>query len=299
VYNESLSLLKSFQGHNGYINSIKQSPFNKDYVGTASADCTAKVWNAASSLNWILVFNFTGHSNNTVNDLEFINEDTIATGANDFTIKIWSINTGIINRTIGTVGWVFSLQLMSNGFYLAAGLSSGKINIYNINDGNSIVTLVGHPGVVMNLELITTDLLASSGTTGDNTVRIWDLATNTLKYNLTGHNESVRGLKLVSSDILASGSIDRTIKLWNIRDGSLIRTLTGHTGSISWSVDLIKSQILVSGGWESAMKLWNICTGELLSSVNTAMPIRALAVLNANLTTGLTFLWLFSQVMNK
>jgi WD40 repeat protein len=294
LYNESLSLLKSFQGHTSQINSIKQSQFNKDYVGTASADCTAKVWNAASSLNWILVFNFTGHSNITVNDLEFINKDTIATGGNDKTIKIWSINTGTINRTISTGAWVYSLQLMSNGFYLAAGLSSGKINIYNINDGNSTVTLVGHPGAVLNLELITTDLLASSGHTGDNTVRIWNLTTNTLKYNLTGHSESVRGLKLVSSDILASGSIDRTIKLWNIRDGTLIRTLTGHTGGVSWSVDLIKSQVLVSGGWDSAIKLWNICTGELLSSVNNAMAIRALAVLNANVTTGKTFLWLLS-----
>jgi WD40 repeat protein len=159
-----------------------------------------------------------------------------------------------------------------------------------------MVTLVGHPGIVLNLELITTDLLASSGHTADNTVRIWNLTTNTLKYNLTGHSESVRGLKLVSSDILASGSIDKKIKLWNIREGTLIRTLTGHTGSISWSVDLIKSQILVSGGWESAIKLWNISTGELLNSLNTAMPIRALAVLNANITTGLNFLWLFSQV---
>ncbi len=61
-------------------------------------------------MNWILVFNFTGHSNNTVNDLEFINADTIATGGNDFTIKIWSINTGIINRNISTAGVAYSLN---------------------------------------------------------------------------------------------------------------------------------------------------------------------------------------------
>ncbi len=286
LYNETLSLLNSFQGHTGQINSIKQSPFNKDYVGTASADSTAKIWSTRSSMNWILVFNFTGHSNNTVNDLEFINADTIATGGNDFTIKIWSMNTGIINRNISTVGVAYSLQLMSNGFYLAAGLTSCKISIYDINNGNLIETLVGHSSNIMNLKLITSDLLASSGHTGDNTVRIWDLTTNSLKYNLTGHNESVRGLKLVSSNMLASGSIDFTIKLWNIKDGTLIRTLTGHTGSVSKSIDLIQSQVLVSGGWDSTIKLWNICTGDLLNSLDTGMSIRALAVLNANVTTG-------------
>jgi WD40 repeat protein len=299
LYNESLSLLNSFQGHTGQINSIKQSPFNKDYVGTASADFTAKVWNIASSLNWILIFDFTGHSNNSVNDLEFINNDTIASGGNDYTIKIWSINSGIINRNITTDGFVYALQLMSNGFYLAAGLTSCKIRIYDFNDGSLKVTLVGHTRVIMNLKVITADLFASSGHTGDNTVRIWDLKANIIKYNLTGHNDSVRGLKLVSSDMLASGSIDFKIKLWDINDGKLVRTLTGHTGSVSKSIDLIKSQILVSGGWDATIKLWNICTGELLNSINTDMSIRALAVLNANITTGLTFLWLFSKKFLK
>jgi len=219
----------------------------------------------------------------------------IASRSLDETIQIWSLKTGLTNRTINAGSDVYSLQLLTNGIYLAVGRLNRDIRIYNINTGGLIATLTGHvQDFVYDLVLISTDLLASTGK--DKTVRIWNLTTNTLKYNLTGHSESVLGLKLVSSDILASGSIDRTIKLWNIRDGTLIRTLTGHTGSISWSVDLIKSQILVSGGWESAIKLWNISTGELLNSLNTAMPIRALAVLNANITTGLNFLWLFSQV---
>ena len=37
----------------------------------------------------------------------------------------------------------------------------------------------------------------------DMTVKIWNLTTNTMKFNLIGHNLSVHGLKLVTNDILS------------------------------------------------------------------------------------------------
>jgi WD40 repeat protein len=100
---------------------------------------------------------------------------------------------------------------------------------------------------------ISADLLASSGG-GDKTVRIWNLTTNTCKFNLTGHTWNVFGLKQITFNILASGSYDRTIKLWDITSGQLIRTLTGHTSFIWYSVDLLNSQTLVSGSLDQSIK---------------------------------------------
>ena len=76
-------------------------------------------------------------------------------------IKIWSINTGQTSRTINTGSEVFSLKLLSNGFYLAAGLGDYKIQILNINTGSLITTLNGHTGRVRDLVLIG-NLLANS-----------------------------------------------------------------------------------------------------------------------------------------
>jgi len=281
VYNESLILLKSFQAHNDSINRIKQSPFNDGiYVATASSDKTIKIWDAS---NWNLIQTYTNHSK-SVHALEFLNEDTIATGGNDNTIQIWFICTGITNRTIFTTNNVFSLQLLSNGVDLLAGLGNGYINIYNIYTGGLERTLYGHSEGVYDLILLSNNnLLASSS--GDNTTRIWDLTTNTIKYNLTGHTSWVHGLKLVSSDILASGSWDETIKLWNVTDGTLIRTLSEHTKKISLSVDLINSDILVSGSCDRKIKFWNISTGSCLKTADTSSCIGALAVLKLTMTS--------------
>jgi WD40 repeat protein len=215
--------------------------------------------------------------------LEWLDNDTLASGGwDDWTIKLWSPTTGQTKRTIRTNGQdVYSLKLLNTNIHLAVGLSNGDINIYNINDGNLVSSLKGHTSFVLDLVQISDDLLASSST--DHTVRIWDLTTNTSKFNLTGHTDRVYGLKLITPSILASGSWDKTIKLWDITSGQLIRTLTGHTNIIWWSIDLLNSQTLVSGSRDGTIKLWNWSTGECLSTIQTTgSGILSLAIIQMN-----------------
>jgi WD40 repeat protein len=285
VYNASLSLINSFQAHTNMIVRIKQLP--NGYVATCSADSKAKIWDVLSnSTNWILIRTHSGHSNN-VYAVEYINEDLIATGAWDNTIQIWFLSTGIINRTINTPQYVNALQLLNNNVHLAAGLATNNINIYNINDGSLVSTLIGHTNWINDLILISNNfgsLLASSSY--DQTVRIWNLTTNTQVFSLTGHTNQVYGLKLVTTNVLASGCQDNSIKLWNLTSGQEIRTFTGHTSFIWWSVDLmlndVKDQILVSGSWDQTIKFWNLTSGECFKTVNTGIQIRALNIITSN-----------------
>jgi predicted NACHT family NTPase len=217
--------------------------------------------------------------------LEWIDIDTLASsGYSDGTIKLWSPTTGQTKRTIQTNanGFVYSFKLLNNNIHLAAGLAGlGDINIYTINDGNLVSSLKGHTYYVWDLVQISADLLASSS--ADQTVRIWNLTTNTCKFILTGQTSVVMGLKQITSSILASGSHDDTIKLWDITSGLLIRTLTNHTGSIWYSVDLLNSQTLVSGSVDGTIKLWNWSTGECLSTIQTqGSNISSLAVIQMN-----------------
>ena len=120
----SLSLIKSFQGHASYVNRIKQLP--NGFVATCSDDNLVKIWN---SFNWSLIQTYTKHNAN-VKGLDFINNDTIVSGDENGVINIWYICTGMTNRTIKARGAVWSLVLLSNGFYLASGLSNQNISIY-------------------------------------------------------------------------------------------------------------------------------------------------------------------------
>ena len=277
-----MSLLNSFQAHSYVIWRIKQSPFNtntnSNYVATCS-NKEVKIWNVSSlSFNWTLIITYSNHSS-YIYGLEWLDDDTLASGSYDGAIKLWSPTTGQTKRTIQTNQYVDSLKLLNTNIHLAAGLGNGDINIYNINDGNLVSSLKGHTSYVYDLVQISADLLAS--TSGDRRVRIWNLTTNTCKFNLTGHTDRVNVLKQITSSILASGSWDATIKLWDITSGQLIRTLTGHTWYIWYSVDLLNSQTLVSGSGDQTIKLWNWSTGECLSTIQTpSSDIWSLAVIN-------------------
>ena len=135
IYNQNSSV-NSFQAHSSHINGIKQSPFKTNYVATCSSDRTVKIWNVSSSFEWTLITKYSQHSS-YIYDLEWLDNDTLASGSFDKTIKLWSMATGQTKRTIKTNSQsVFSLKLLNTNIHLAAGLENGEINIYNINDGN-------------------------------------------------------------------------------------------------------------------------------------------------------------------
>ncbi len=60
----------------------------------------------------------------------------------------------------------------------------------------------GHSGIVYSLHI--QDSIVVSGS-GDSTVRLWDLRTNTSQFCLKNHTDSVRSVKLVDHKLSTSG----------------------------------------------------------------------------------------------
>jgi WD40 repeat protein len=271
------------------ISQIKKLP--NGYVATCSNDKTVIIWDP-SSYPWILIRNYTGHTDSVLS-LEIVNSDLIASGSQDGTIQIWSVNTGELKKTIQTLSSVTRLKLSNNGIYLVASYFQNVVNIFDINTGGNVNYMMGHTGVVWDFELIgDRNLLASSSE--DSTIRFWDLTTQTCTLILSGHTDAVYGLKLISSDVLASASLDNTIKLWYITNGTLIRTLMGHTNSILWSIDLLNDgEILVSGSTDQNLIVWNLTTGEVLKTKYTGLFIQSLVVLDSVASKKISFLTFF------
>lgn len=221
----------------------------------------------------------------------------ISSGSQDGTIQIWSMSTGQTKHIINTNSNVYSLKLLTNGYYLACGLGypSFSINIYDLNDeGRLLNSLQGHENSVNDLAVLSDDLLASSSQ--DFTVRIWNLTTNTTKFILRGHVNIVTSLKLISIETLASASYDTTIKLWNITDGTLIRTLLGHKNLIENSLDILNDgqTTLVSGSKDQTIKLWDWTTGQCLNTIETDDWIVSLIYLNTTTTSTTSFTSVYS-----
>ena len=105
---------------------------------------------------------------------------------------------------------------------------------------------------------------------GDRTIKLWDLATGTLKQTLEGHSSSVQSVAFSPDGrLLASGSGDQTIKLWNLATGALELTLEGHLSSVQSIAFSPDGRLLASGSDDQTIKLWDSATGTFRHTLST------------------------------
>ena len=109
------------------------------------------------------------------------------------------------------------------------------------------------------------NLLASGG--GDQTIRIWKMATGTPVRTLTGHNRAVNSVAFSpDGTLLASAGDYRSVRIWETATGTLVRALIGHTGRPGWSeVRAVAfsrdGNLLASAGYDKTVRIWEAATG--------------------------------------
>jgi WD40 repeat protein len=222
-------------------------------IATASADQTAKIWNAPART---LQHTLKGHSA-AIWSIDFSPDDsTIATGSVDNTVKLWNTSTGKLNNTLtGHQDWVFAVTYSPKGDMLASASKDHTIKLWDQN-GTELKSLTGHENAVRAIAFSRDgDKLASAS--WDRTVKIWDVQTGQVLQTLSGHTDRVVTVAFSpDGETLASGSIDQTIKLWRSADGTPLATLYGQT---DWILTLDFSpdgKTLASGSRDQTILLW-------------------------------------------
>ncbi|MFM6642637.1 MAG: protein kinase domain-containing protein, partial [Microcystis panniformis] len=207
-----------------------------------------------------------GHSNWVWSVAYSPDGQTVASGSEDKTIKLWNVKTGNLLQTLIGHSYTVSVAYSPDGQTLASG-SFDNIELWDVKTGNLLQTLTGHSNLVNSVAYSPDGQTVASGS-WDNTIKLWYARTGELLQTLTGNSRSVLSLAYSpDGQTLASGSYDKTIKLWNPRTGELLQTLTGHSGwvwSIAYSPD---GQTLASGSLDNTIKLWNPRTGELFQTL--------------------------------
>jgi serine/threonine protein kinase len=128
-------------------------------------------------------------------------------------------------------------------------------------------TLTGHSDWVLSVVYSPDGRYLASGS-GDNTIKIWEVATGKQLRTLTGHSGGVF-LVVYSPDgrYLASGSSDNTIKIWEVATGKQLRTLTGHSSPVLSVIYSPDSRYLASGNGDKTIKIWEVATGKQLRTL--------------------------------
>ncbi|NER26329.1 MAG: NACHT domain-containing protein [Symploca sp. SIO1C4] len=166
------------------------------------------------------------------------------------------------------LGTVFSVAFSPDGKLFATGDSNCEISIWQVRDGQKVLSCQGHTDWVRSVNFSSDGKLLASASF-DRTVRIWDTSTGECLKTWLAHTNAVNSVA-ISHDCttLISNSRDTTIKIWNLFTGECLRTLQSHIDSV-YSIDISSNGIiLVSGSRDQTVKLWNIHTGECLKTLH-------------------------------
>ncbi|KAI9010142.1 pleiotropic regulator 1 [Hyaloraphidium curvatum] len=118
----------------------------------------------------------------------------------------------------------------------------------------------GHLGWVRALAVDPGNEWFASGA-GDRLIKIWDLASGTLKLSLTGHISTVRGLAISARHpYLFSCGEDKMVKCWDLEQNKVIRHYHGHLSGV-YTMSLHPTlDVLVTGGRDSTARVWDMRT---------------------------------------
>ncbi|KAJ6583520.1 WD40-repeat-containing domain protein [Mycena vulgaris] len=104
---------------------------------------------------------------------------------------------------------------------------------------------------------------------GDNTVRIWDVATGKQLKQLDGHEGDVNSAAFSPDGLYAiSGSDDQTVRIWDVATGKQLKQLDGHEDKV-WSVAFSPDGLhAISGSEDKTVRIWDVATGKQLKQLD-------------------------------
>jgi pleiotropic regulator 1 len=118
----------------------------------------------------------------------------------------------------------------------------------------------GHLGWVRALAVEPGNQWFASGA-GDRTIKIWDMASGTLKVTLTGHISTVRGLAVSPRHpYLFSCGEDKMVKCWDLETNKVIRHYHGHLSGVYTLSMHPTLDVLCTGGRDGVVRVWDMRT---------------------------------------
>ncbi|HEY9706855.1 MAG TPA: NB-ARC domain-containing protein, partial [Oculatellaceae cyanobacterium] len=204
---------------------------------------------------------------------------TLATGGEDCTIRLWDVATGICHSVWqGHSRWVRSVAFSPDGQTLASSSYDQTIKLWDVKTQHCLKTLRGHRqavtaiafslgrryanGTAQGAIAFSPDTQQLASSSFDRTVKLWDVQTGECVKTFLGHTNRVWTVAYhPNGQQIASGSDDHTTKLWNLKTGRCTKTVTGHTNAVLSLALSPDGGYLASGHEDQTVRLWDIKSG--------------------------------------
>lgn len=226
--------IEEVSGHSEQVWSIAISPDGQT-LASASKDKTIKLWSVQKEgfLLWSTTKlrarqTLIGHSDEVTFVRFSPDGQTLASGSKDGTIKLWSLQTLKMQRTItgyksGIAGGHDRSAFSHDGKIIAAiGMvnDKSKIKLWSVQTGEllQILNSTTEEHGIWSVAISPDGKIIAGGTFDTFAVKLWSVETGQEIQTLTGHSKPVTAVAFSpNGQTLASGSVgDRTTKLWRM-----------------------------------------------------------------------------------
>lgn len=223
--------------------------FDGNLMVSGSIDRTVRIWSFGDDPS---TYALKGHTD-WVNAVKLdIPSNTAFSASDDFTIKLWDLETKTCVKTYeGHVGQVQQLLLLPHEFEIEEidynPSPTTEDSTSQLSAANSPTATESHPdlpppGSSTDPSKPFDEYFSSSSRplpprymltcALDSTIRLWETSTGRCLRTFFGH---VEGVWTIAADTLrvVSGAQDRMVKIWDTRTGRCDRTFTGHTHPVT------------------------------------------------------------------
>ncbi len=184
---------------------------------------------------------------------------TLASGAQDNTVKLWDLTGGQAVRTLkGHTQLVRGVAFSSDGQTLASASWDSTVKLWDLAKDYEIRTLKGHSLAVYAVAF-SSDGKHLASASHDKTVRLWDPASGQEQATLVGHTGAVYAVAFSGDGKhLASASHDKTVKLWDVAKQQVVHTFQGHEREVFGVALSSDGRTLASASADTTVRLWDV-----------------------------------------
>lgn len=178
----------------------------RNYLASTDYDGVVKIWDVGSGQG---VSDHSEHDRRAWSvDFSQVDPTKFASGSDDCSVKLWSINEKNSLSTIGNIANVCCVQFSPYSTHLLSfGSADYKTYCYDLRNASSpLCILAGHEKAVSYVKFLDSETIVSAST--DNTLKLWDLnktnsgglSTNACISTFTGHTNEKNFVGLSVAD---------------------------------------------------------------------------------------------------
>lgn len=251
----------SFKGHTMPVDSVAISPNGKLGL-SGSDDRTVRLWDLESGHSLRVL---EGHTAGLFG-VTFSPDGKRALSCSE-AVRLWDLKTWEAEQLLWTFRTepVASVAFSPDGERALFGEILGRVRLWDIESGRSLLSLEGHRGMVWSLAFSRDGKRALSGGT-DNTVRLWDLDTGRALRVFERHTDSVRCVAFSPyAQRALSGSADKTVRVWDLENDQSPQHMEGHSGAVLKAVFTGDGKHVLSGDGRGVLHSWKLAESALAS----------------------------------